>query len=125
MVPGVTRTVDNIIKESVLIDVFRQSHLTLEKNLVLNHLTTHHTDPDMTETFRALHRHMAAETASPHQYTAGRTSKYKIPDFIDKGAAALTTSGTMGGVQEADKGIEDEQLDVTPDIEDISVDLTL
>lgn len=122
MGPGSNRTVDNIIKESVLLEVFRNSHLTLEKNLVLNHLTTHHTDPDMAETFAALHRHMSAESALPHEYRAGRKSRYKIPDFIDKGVTTLIKGDVTGSAQE---GTEDEDIDIIPGIEDVSVDLIM
>lgn len=89
--------------------------------MVLSHLTTHHTEPDMTETFAVLHRHMASADASPHKYTAGRKSKYDIPDLIDRGLATLMKGGN-GYTQGETDGVEEE---IIPDIGDISVDLAL
>ena len=64
VVAGPNKTVKNLVKESVLIEVFRDCHLTIEKNMALNHLTTHHADPDMSTTFSAVGRSMAQ--SSPH-----------------------------------------------------------
>lgn len=74
----------------------------------------------MTETFAVLHRHMAS--ASPHEYTAGRKTKYKVPDLIDKGAAIVMKGGITEDVQE---GRDDDDIDIVPDIKDVSVDLIM
>lgn len=80
--PGPDRTEDAIIKESVLINTYRSSYLTLEKNLVLNHLSTHHTDPDMTLTYDTLLAHM--DKHQPNKFIKGRATAL-IPDIFEAG----------------------------------------
>ena len=92
IVPGPNRTVEAIIRESVLINIFRETHLTLEKNLVLSYLSTHHSDPDMTEMYEALRRHM--DMYSPFAFDSTRKSAHKLPDAFMKGHAALKKTGT-------------------------------
>lgn len=104
-----------------MIDVFRQAHLTLEKNLVLNHLTTHHTEPDMKETFAVLLRLMDSAEGTLHTPVAGRKSKYTVADMLDKGLMALLRLGSTGG-----ESVEDgEVTDLQPALEDISLDLDM
>lgn len=120
---GSTRTVENIVKESVLIDVFRNCHLTLEKNFVLSQLTTLHTEPDMTATYAALHRHMDNELLL--EFKPGRSTKYKIPDVIDSGLnMLLQTTGTEADQSAEVAGLTDD-WDMQPGIEDVSVDLDM
>ena len=90
VVAGSNKTMTNLVKESVLIEVFRDCHLTLEKNLVLNHLTTHHTEPDMTATFQALAG--AMDRTSPHVHIRGRKALFEIADMIDQGLEGLMAS---------------------------------
>lgn len=80
---GVNHTVQRIIDESTLIQIFRDLHLTFERNLALGHLTTRHTDPDMTLTFRALLRYL--ERTQPHEIKRGRGSKHTIKEMVDQG----------------------------------------
>ncbi|KAI0689730.1 hypothetical protein BC835DRAFT_1248881, partial [Cytidiella melzeri] len=80
---GVNYTEKQINDKSVLIQVFRNLHLTFERNLALGHLTTRHAEPDMTLTFEALLRYLQAEKA--HKIVAGRKSVHPIPDMKDKG----------------------------------------
>ncbi|THV04168.1 hypothetical protein K435DRAFT_649856 [Dendrothele bispora CBS 962.96] len=41
------RTIDHIIKESPLIELYRQCHMAIEKGFYLNHQTVRHAPPDM------------------------------------------------------------------------------
>ncbi|KAF8981380.1 hypothetical protein BDQ17DRAFT_1176464, partial [Cyathus striatus] len=76
-------TVDHIIKESPLVEAYQSICTSIEQNFALSHLTSVHTDPDMTKTLDALHKHL--ELHKPHQMVLGHKSKYCIPDPIEKG----------------------------------------
>lgn len=91
MVTGPNKTVANLMKELVLIEVFRDCYLILEKNFVLNHLTIHHTDSDMMATFQALAGVM--ERMSLHIHVRRRKTGFEIA--IDKGLGAF-----MGSTQQ-------------------------
>lgn len=143
VVPGPNRTVDTILKESVLINVFRNSHLTLEKNLVLNYLSTHHSEPDMAATYSEIQTHMNEH--KPYKFIPGRRSAYAIGDMFEKGIRALLsgnvedTDGTGATAAAADMTAagddiegEDEEApaadvdsEMHPDMADVSVDLDL
>ena len=51
---GPNHTVEAIIRESVLINIFCDTHLTLEKNFMLNYLSIHHSDLNMMQTYKVL-----------------------------------------------------------------------
>ncbi|KAF8986463.1 hypothetical protein BDQ17DRAFT_1259648 [Cyathus striatus] len=76
-------TVDHIIKESPLVEAYRSIRTSIEQNFALSHLTSAHTDPDMTKTFDVLRQHL--EHHKPHRRVLGCKSKYCIPDPIEKG----------------------------------------
>ncbi|KAJ3553994.1 hypothetical protein NM688_g3331 [Phlebia brevispora] len=122
--PGPNRTVENVIKESVLLEVNRQTYSTLEKNLVLNHLTTHHSEPNMTETFAALARHMEQENAQPHAFVPGRKTHHKLENMVDKGLAMLLRGAANNNVED-EQEVELDPIDISPDVEDISLEFDL
>ena len=105
----------HVIDESSLIDVYHQCHVNIERNLLLAGLTSHHTPPDLTNTYRALLDYMSA--SKPNDHTAGRTAAYNIPDMITKGLSVLLTTEA--------KDVRDELDEMTVEEEDILVDLEL
>jgi hydroxyethylthiazole kinase-like sugar kinase family protein len=109
-------TVDRIIKESPLVQTYRSTKTTVEKNFQLSHLTAMHTSPNMNRTFEEVNQHH--EESNPHKITPGRKSSYGIPDVIDKGRSMMNT--IVSG-DEANEGDEDD--DRRPEAEDILVDL--
>lgn len=111
---GSNYTEDHIIAESTLIQVFRDIHLTFEKNLVLSHLTTRHGDPDMTSTFSALLAKL--KETKPHVPTPGRSSKHQIADMLMKGQTMLWEN--VQAVQE--DGEEEGEAPAT--LDDVTVD---
>lgn len=135
--------VEAIIRESVLINIFRDTHLTLEKNLVLNYLSTYHSDPDMTHTYEALRQHMDKYT--PFAFDPTRKSAHELQDTFMKGLAALKQASTgtaqadivtaeegEAGEQSepdeesmSDEGSEQDDVDeeIHPEAEDISMEL--
>ncbi|KAF8660073.1 hypothetical protein AX16_001667, partial [Volvariella volvacea WC 439] len=84
---GSNYTVKRIIKESILIMIYRNSHSIFDKNFFLNKLTLAHSDPDMQFSYeKALE---VLQKCGVHEYIAGRTSVYSLPDAIDIGNGML------------------------------------
>lgn len=83
---GPNRTIEHIIQESPLIELYRDCHVTVENGFHLEHRTIRHTHPDMTKTLRKLRTEI--ERNAPHRFTLGRRMKLSIPDQI---AAAMNT----------------------------------
>ena len=77
---GSNRTIEHIIQESPLIELYRDRHVTIENGFHLEHWMIRHSHPDMTKTLRRLHA--AIVQCSPHSFRAGRRSKMCIPDHI-------------------------------------------
>ncbi|KAF8443001.1 hypothetical protein L210DRAFT_3312651, partial [Boletus edulis BED1] len=80
---GSNRTVDRIILESPLVQVYRNLHTTIARNFLHSHLSTRHAEVDMTKTFEEVCQGMTKH--SPHIVQMGRKSKCTIPDLISKG----------------------------------------
>lgn len=115
---------ENIIKESILVQLFKHTHSTLEKNLVLSHLTTHHSEPDMTTTFATVTAHMAEKAV--HCPNPGRKTKYTIVDMIGKGMQALKVSkGPGDNAADKSEGVDEADFELTPEEEDILLDMDL
>lgn len=100
-----------MIKESVLIQMFRDIHVTFEKTLALTHLTKRHGEPNMTATYEALQRYHADEKT--YQIVPGRKSKHRLPNVIDQGLERLWKadgdeegSGEVGDVTLEDVAVE-------------------
>lgn len=94
---GPNHTVERIIKESPLVQTYRDVRATIDKNFALTQLTTAHSDPLMAKTFNELQKKLV-ET-NPHEIIPGRKSAYIIEEFIDKGRTLLPTTNdnAIGG----------------------------
>ena len=121
MTAGVNRTIPNIIKESVLINTFRNTYLTLDKNLQLNYISTRHSDPDMTDPLGALRRDMRSRRPHEFQPGAARKAKYHIPDLTNTGLERLAT-GQSGADADAEGGGDGEDGFIQTEAEDLGVD---
>ena len=100
-----------------MIQVFRDVHLTFERNLALSHLTSRHADPDMTLTFSTLLKSL--EKSKPHEIKPGRKSERQIPDMMDKGQCLLWA--TSSDEVEAESGsAEEDMAEVT--LEDVTIE---
>ncbi|KAI0791231.1 hypothetical protein C8Q75DRAFT_805592 [Abortiporus biennis] len=119
---GPNKTVDNIIKESNLINIFRDMYMTLEKNLILNYLTTLHGESDMKITYKVLLKHIEKENL--HNRKKGRSSDYMIKDMINKGQNIYIATLGSGGVDVAiENDREEGDRETALSEEDISIDL--
>ncbi|KAF9008452.1 hypothetical protein BDQ17DRAFT_1172469, partial [Cyathus striatus] len=76
-------TKKQILKESALIEIFKNIWIQLERMFCLKHQTTLHSPPNMNATFKKLRSHMADNKAWIRQH--GQKSKYCIPNAMAKG----------------------------------------
>jgi hypothetical protein len=117
---GSNQTVDRIIKESPLVQTYRSTKTTIEKNFRLCHITTAHANPDMSRTFEEVRKHH--ESKDPYRITPGRRSSYIIPDVIDKGRALMKSiAAGEENNEEKEDSLEDDYT--RPEMEDVLVDL--
>ena len=95
-----------MLKESPLIEVFKNVRMSLEDMFALEHRTFKHSPPKLAQTFRKLLNHM--KTSRTHEPVAGRKSAYCIPDAIEDGLVKLMamrlSTNVDAGPQERDDG---------------------
>ncbi|KAI5999218.1 hypothetical protein EDD15DRAFT_2135981, partial [Pisolithus albus] len=80
---GSNRSVERIIMESPLVEVYRKLQTSVQKNFGHTHLATNHSPPDMRKTYEKVQERLALN--SPHKMLPGRTSRYQVDDLGDKG----------------------------------------
>ncbi|KAG2140004.1 hypothetical protein BD769DRAFT_1350324, partial [Suillus cothurnatus] len=114
---GPNHTIDHIILESPLVQVYRNLQWVFEENFLHSHLTTQHTNVDMTQTFNELCRYI--EQHSPHEPVLGQKSKHSIPDLYSKGLELIDKQCLDAGIEEG------RTLEEHPTLEDIAVELGL
>jgi len=85
---GSNQTMERILLESTLVQIYRSTQATIQKNFLHTHLTTQHADPDMTKTFANLASKLAVH--SPHTFVSGRKSRHEVIDLMDKGRTMLS-----------------------------------
>jgi hypothetical protein len=76
-------TVERIIKESPLVEIYRQARASAGKQFSLTNLTSAHAAADMTKTYEALASHL--KVARPYICQPGRESKHVLKDPVDQG----------------------------------------
>ncbi|KAF9525694.1 hypothetical protein CPB83DRAFT_771677 [Crepidotus variabilis] len=106
------RTLKRIIDESVLIELFRDCHLTVENGFHLEHRTIRHSPPDMTKTINRL-KHFINENR-PHVFTPGRKVHHCTPDSVTVGLSEVLKTGMVdtSDVDEEEHEIEGDDLAV-------------
>lgn len=72
-----------ILKESPLIEIYKNTRIQFERMFWLEHKTTRHSPPKMKQTFAKLMAFMAKENAN--SLVPGRRTQYKIPDVMGEG----------------------------------------
>lgn len=105
-------TVERIIKESPLVQIYRNVRAAVDVNFRLTSLTTSHSDPNMTNTFKLLLNNFIKH--KPHEFIKGRNTEYEVDSLIEKGLGLWQTK-TAAGVYEEDEG-EELQTVVAEDI---------
>ncbi|TFK60261.1 hypothetical protein BDN72DRAFT_940533 [Pluteus cervinus] len=77
---GSTRTMEHIINESILIELYRKCHVAIEDGFYLEHRTIRHQPPDMTATVKKLGATIQEHRA--HIFKKGRKADVCLPDQI-------------------------------------------
>ncbi|KAF8961386.1 hypothetical protein BDZ97DRAFT_1905532 [Flammula alnicola] len=107
---GSNRTIDHIVEESILIELFRECHVTVENGFHLEHRTIRHGAPDMRKTLKKLGNHMKEK--APHVFMAGRNADCCVDDKIFGGLQLVQTTELADTVGENDEQVEVEADDL-------------
>ncbi|EGO22084.1 hypothetical protein SERLADRAFT_350623, partial [Serpula lacrymans var. lacrymans S7.9] len=84
---GPNCTIKHVIKESPLIEVYQNCHMTIKNAFHLQHCTIWHTPPDMTKTIQKLAARIREK--SPHSFKQGREAIASITDKVVDGLALM------------------------------------
>ncbi|KAG2028921.1 hypothetical protein BDR03DRAFT_882337 [Suillus americanus] len=84
---GPNGTIEHIIKESPLIEVYRNCHVVIENGFHLQHQTIRHAQPEMMNTIRKLSTRIKENYA--HIKKEGRKALWSIPDQINEGMVLM------------------------------------
>ncbi|KAJ3560196.1 hypothetical protein NP233_g10995 [Leucocoprinus birnbaumii] len=103
---GSNCTLDHIIEESILIEFFRECHVSIENGFHLKNRTIHHSKPDMTKTLKALCAQFSKNT--PHLFRSGREAKYEAPDSIELGMDEIRNNKEALAAKEGVTGVDEE-----------------
>ncbi|KIK92368.1 hypothetical protein PAXRUDRAFT_147505, partial [Paxillus rubicundulus Ve08.2h10] len=109
------RTIDHIILELPLVQVYRSLHSTFKKNFLHAHLTPQHTEVNMAKTIHQLCKYMMDH--SPHKVKIGWKSKYSILDLISKGEELMEKTEKEDGTD------KNEGLESSTTVEDLVIEL--
>ncbi|KAF4565704.1 hypothetical protein EYR40_002226 [Pleurotus pulmonarius] len=110
---GSNYTVDHILKDSPLVQVYRDIKLSMGENLFTTKLSSAHSYPDMTKTYKKVTDYLWKMAA--HTFTAGRSCKYVVPDPMYMGLEAIDMKGL--GVDTAESGDDDNNGEAEPGLE--------
>ena len=108
---------ERIIKESPLIEVYKNIRIQLQDTFQLSNHTSRHSLPDMTQTFAVLEQYMHEHKA--FMYIPGRTASYTVPDAIADGLGILLSSDTFDDVEitgESMDGDDEQEVDDEGDL---------
>lgn len=83
----------NILKESPLIGVFKNTRIQVERMFRMTSKTTRHSAPKMEKTFARVATHLAENKT--HEFVAGRSTKFNIRDYLAAGQHLSTTQKPM------------------------------
>lgn len=119
---GSNCSIEWIILESPLVQVYRNVQGMIEKNFELTHHTTNHTPPDMKKTFAKLLKHLSLN--SPHIVSMGRKSRHQIDDLHNKwGDMVQKAQKIVCGEWEATENENDSSENSRAEPDDITIEL--
>ncbi|THU81485.1 hypothetical protein K435DRAFT_693507 [Dendrothele bispora CBS 962.96] len=103
------RTIEHIIKESPLIELYCECHMAIENGFYLLHRTIQHAPPDMRKTLHHLGQKISS--TRPHEYTPGRKVKYEVPDHISVALNLLATRSQASLLADEDNDLPELAAD--------------
>lgn len=119
---GPNRTVDHVLLESPLVQVYCNIQVQVQKNFRHTHITTQHSQPDMRRTFDSLCEKLAK--SSPHTVLLGRTSSLGIVDLNDKGREMMDKHELpKGELEREDDSLEEDTAQDIAEMDDVVVEL--
>ncbi|KAF9230375.1 hypothetical protein BU15DRAFT_57310 [Melanogaster broomeanus] len=92
---GSNHTVQRILLESPLVQVYRNIQGMVQQTFEHTHLTTNRSDPDMTKTFSKILERFVLN--SPHVVRIGRKTRHEIADMNNKGCQMMAKAAPGGG----------------------------
>ncbi|KIK80180.1 hypothetical protein PAXRUDRAFT_159334, partial [Paxillus rubicundulus Ve08.2h10] len=113
---GLNHTVQQILLESPLVQVYCNIQGMVQQTFEHTHLTTNHSDLDMTKTFSKILEWFVLD--SPHVVRIGRKTRHEIADMNDKGHQMMGKAAHGGG-EGGNKNEGDDQVEM----EDIIMEL--
>lgn len=123
---GSNRTVERIILESPLVQVYRNIQAMIQQTFEHTHRSTNHAEPEMKKTFEKLLEKLSLD--SPHVVINGRRTRHEIIDLHDKGQYMMERAVPQGeGSEGMDVGSENEDaggaIDSDLRLDDVMADL--
>ncbi|KAI6146351.1 hypothetical protein BKA82DRAFT_125739 [Pisolithus tinctorius] len=119
---GSNHSVERIILESPLVQVYRNLQGLVQQNFSHMHPTTSHVAPDMRKTFAKIQERLVLN--SPHVVCLGRKTCHQVEDLYDKGQEMMekATQGEVLVENEGDTGDIFEEFEGST-LDDIMVEL--
>jgi hypothetical protein len=87
-----------ILKESPLIEIYKNTRIQFENMFGLDNKTTRHSPPKMKRTFAKLMEYMAKEKAN--SVIPGRRTQYRIPDVMGEGINSFMMDKMRSGIDD-------------------------
>ncbi|KAL1658513.1 hypothetical protein GGF50DRAFT_120789 [Schizophyllum commune] len=106
---GSNYTKEHVIKESVLLHLYRDCHENMNRNFHLTSLTTAHAPANLTASIRLACDSMTR--CEPNKFKPGRSSEYTIVDMLDKGTLMLAAGADAMQTDEEDDDGDDLSVD--------------
>ena len=109
-------TVDRIIKESPLVEIYRQARASAGHQFSLTNLTSAHADADMTKTYEALTSYF--KTVRPHAFHSGRESKHVLMDPVDQARDIMDKDNDLTVNDNEVDGENPDSIDIVAELVD-------
>ncbi|KAI0310544.1 hypothetical protein OF83DRAFT_1033881, partial [Amylostereum chailletii] len=76
-------TIAYMLKESILIEIYRTLHVNIEDNFCLTNRTINHAKPNMKNTYKKVSEHM--QKHRPNEYQPKRRARYAVENLVQTG----------------------------------------
>ncbi|XP_006457028.1 hypothetical protein AGABI2DRAFT_78952 [Agaricus bisporus var. bisporus H97] len=107
------RSVERMIKESPLIETYKDIRRQLEDMFCLGRTTTHHSPTDMKSTFDRLAEYLIKEKTN--EYIQGREAEHEVKDMMAEGLQKIAMGETNLAKNNETEDLETVELEVEDD----------